>query len=99
MNKSEVIASVAARADLTQRQAQQCIDALLELICDEVAGDREVKLTGYLKISAVDRKARTGRNIRTGAKVPIPARRGVRIEAGTKLKAAALNGTDAKAPT
>ena len=89
MNKRDVVGAVALRAGVSQADAAKCIDALLELACDEVARGGEVNLTGYLKISTVQRAARMGRNPQTGESVPVPASTGVKIQPGTRLKSAA----------
>ena len=89
MNKRDVVGAVALRAGVSQADAGKCIDALLELACDEVATGGEINLTGYLKISTVQRAARTGRNPRTGESVPVPASIGVKIQPGARLKSAA----------
>ncbi len=89
MNKREVVAAVALRAGLSQADAAKCIDALFELACDELAAGGDINLTGYMKISTVQRAARSGRNPRTGEAVDVPASTGVKIQAGARLKAAA----------
>lgn len=89
MNKAEVVGAIAERAGVTQSDAGKCLDALLELMCDEVSGGREVNLTGYMKVSTVQRSARTGRNPQTGETVQIAASTGVKIQPGARLKAAA----------
>ena len=89
MNKADVIVAVAERAGVSQYDARRCVDALLGLLCDQVAEGGEVNLTGYMKIAPVKRQPRTGRNLRTGETVAVPARTGVKIQAGSKLKAAA----------
>lgn len=88
MNKTEVIGAVAERAGISQSDAAKSLDALLELICDELAAGSELNLTGYMKISTVQRSARTGRNPQTGEAVDIPASTGVKIQPGARLKAA-----------
>ena len=89
MNKRDVVAAVALRAGMSQADAAKCIDALLELACDQVAAGSGINLTGYLKISTVQRAARTGRNPQTGESVTVPASTGVKVQPGTRLKAAA----------
>ena len=89
MNKSDVVGAVALRAGVSQADAAKCIDALLELACDQVANGGEVNLTGYMKISTVQRAARMARNPQTGESVSVPASTGVKIQAGARLKAAA----------
>lgn len=89
MNKRDVVGAVALRAGMSQGDAARCIDALLELACDTVAAGGEINLTGYMKISTVQRAARTGRNPQTGEAVDVPASTGVKIQPGARLKAAA----------
>lgn len=89
MNKRDVVGAVALRAGMSQADASRCIDALLELVCDTVAAGGEINLTGYLKISTVQRPARMGRNPQTGESVSIPASTGVKAQPGARLKAAA----------
>lgn len=89
MNKRDVVGAVALRAGMAQADAARCIDALLELACDTVAAGGEINLTGYMKISTVQRAARMGRNPQTGESVAVPASTGVKIQPGARLKAAA----------
>ena len=89
MNRADVVVAVADRAGVSQQEARRCLDALMELVCEQVAAGGEVNLTGYMKISTVTRKARSGRNLHTGETIQVPARRGVKLQAGSKLKAAA----------
>ncbi|MDE0160954.1 MAG: HU family DNA-binding protein [Acidimicrobiaceae bacterium] len=89
MNKRDVVAAVALRAGVSQTDAAKCIDGLMELACDELAAGGEVNLTGYMRISTVQRAARTARNPQTGEAVPVPASTGVKIQPGARLKAAA----------
>ena len=89
MNKRDVVGAVALRAGVSQADAAKCIDALLELACDQVAARGELNLSGYMKISTVQRAARMGRNPQTGESVPVPASTGVKIQPGARLKSAA----------
>ena len=89
MNKRDVVGAVALRAGFSQADAAKCIDALCDLACDQVAAGGEINLTGYMKISTVQRAARTGRNPQTGESVDVPASTGVKIQPGARLKSAA----------
>ena len=89
MNKRDVVGAVSLRAGVSQADAAKCIDALLELACDQVAAGGELNLSGYMKISTVQRAARMGRNPQTGESVPIQASTGVKIQPGARLKSAA----------
>ena len=88
MNKSELVAEIASKAGVTQADAGSCIDALVETIANEVRSGGEVNIPGYMKFSRKDTKERMGRNPRTGEARLIPAGTAVKIQAGSKLKAA-----------
>jgi len=89
MNKGDLVVEMAARSGVTQRDARQCLDAFLAIVCEQVADGGDVNVTGYMKFSRVERKARMGRNPRTGEPVSVPATKSVKIQPGAKLKAAA----------
>ena len=89
MNKKDLVVAIAERVGLPQSSATACLDAFLDVICEQVGNGGEVNLTGYMKFSQVERKARTARNPRTGEPVDVPATKAVKIQAGSKLKAAA----------
>ena len=91
MKKSELVNAMALRAGVSQADAERCLGAFLDTVCSEISGGGEVNVPGYMKISPVERAARTGRNPRTGEPVAVPASRGVKIQAGSKLKEAAKN--------
>jgi DNA-binding protein HU-beta len=88
MNKSDLVAAMASKADVTQAQAGACVDAMMEIISSEVGGGGEVNIPGYVKFSRKDTKERMGRNPRTGEARLIPAGTAVKIAPGSKLKAA-----------
>ena len=88
MTKSELVAAIAARAGTTQSAAGECVDALFEIVAAEVRRGGDVSVPGYIKFSRKDTKARVGRNPQTGATIQVPAGTAVKIQAGSKLKAA-----------
>lgn len=88
MNKSELVAAMASKADVTQAQAGACVDAMMDIIAGEVSTGGEVNIPGYVKFSRKDTKERMGRNPRTGEARLIPAGTAVKIAPGSKLKAA-----------
>ncbi|MFG1910630.1 HU family DNA-binding protein [Kribbella sp. NPDC048928] len=89
MNRSELIAGVAAKAGIPQNQAEKVIDALGDVVTEAVQRGEKVSLTGLLSIERVLRAPRTGRNPRTGEPLAIPAGYSVRLSCGSRLKAAA----------
>lgn len=86
MNKSEIIAIVADQANLNKRQAETCIDAFLECICDGLASGEKVVISGFGTFEVRDRIARSGRNPRTGEEIVIPGQKTPAFKAGKLLK-------------
>ena len=88
MNKSELVAEIAAKAGVTQSDAGSCVDAMMGIVSSQVRSGGEVNIPGYVKFSRKDTKERMGRNPRTGEARLIPAGTAVKIAPGSKLKAA-----------
>jgi DNA-binding protein HU-beta len=87
--KSEVVEQIAARTDLSRREAAQAVDAVLETITESLAAGEEVTFTGFGKFSTQRRAARQGVNPRNPSeKVQIPAATVPRFSAGSRLKQA-----------
>ncbi|MDJ0664009.1 MAG: HU family DNA-binding protein [Acidimicrobiia bacterium] len=72
MNKADLVDEVAARTGQTKVAIAATIEATMDAIVEAVAGDRSVTLSGFGTFEPKKRKARTGRNPRTGVAVPIP---------------------------
>lgn len=86
MNKTELIASVAEKAELSKKDAEKAVTALLESVTETLkAGDR-IALTGFGTFEVKERAARTGKNPRTGEPVQIAAARVPVFKAGKVLK-------------
>jgi DNA-binding protein HU-beta len=86
VNKTELVDQIAAKADLSRREAESAVDAALKTIEGELARGGEITLTGFGKFHVADRGARTGRNPQTGQPIQIKASRVPRFSAGAKLK-------------
>lgn len=86
MNKAELVEKVAKKTDLTKVQSEQVIDAALEVISRAVSKGDEVKLVGFGTFSRAVRKARTGRNPKTGTKVEIPAAKVPKFKPGKDFR-------------
>ena len=90
MNKSELIAAIAADTRLAKHNVDIVLDSLAKVVTDHLAGadphvDAEVTLPGLGKLKTTTRAARTGRNPATGAPVEIPERVAARFAAGKAL--------------
>jgi DNA-binding protein HU-beta len=88
VTKSQLIEAVAARTDLTRRQAADAVDAVLETMEDVLSRGGEVALAGFGKFSVAERAARSGQHPRTGETMDIPASRVPKFTAGSNLKQA-----------
>ncbi len=88
LNKGDLVAAIAAEAGLTQKDAGAALDALFAVVSKAVAKGTKVAIPGWVSFEQTARAAREGRNPATGATIKIPASKGVKISAGSKLKAA-----------
>ena len=95
MNRRELTAALAGRSGLAEEQAEAFLAALGDLLAEAVAGGDGLRIPGLLSVERVHRPARTGRYPRTGEALRIAPAYGVRISAGTRLKAAAGSSTPA----
>ncbi len=95
MNKSEVIQEVVDTAGVAKQDVEKVIDAFFDTVRSAVGKGDRVAWPSFGAFSSTDRKARTGRNPRTGEPVPIAASRALKFSASTALKAA-LNPAPAK---
>ncbi|MEG4121907.1 HU family DNA-binding protein [Microcoleus sp. N9_B4] len=73
MNKGELVDLLATKADTTKKVANALLDALIDSITKAVADGEKVTLVGFGSFEARERKAREGRNPKTGDKMDIPA--------------------------
>ena len=86
MTKADLIESLANAVDLPKGQAERVVNAVFD---DIVAGLRKgdkVTLSGFGTFQVSERKARIGRNPKTGAAIDIPASKSVKFKAGKTLK-------------
>ncbi|WP_029088524.1 HU family DNA-binding protein [Brevibacterium album] len=88
-NRSELVAEVAEKSGLTQKQVSDVLDGVFESFTEAVAAGEKLTIPGWLAVERTERAARKGRNPQTGAEIEIPAGYSVKLSAGSKLKAAA----------
>lgn len=86
MNKTELISAVAEKAGLTKKDVEKTVVALLETVKEEVAAGGKVQLIGFGTFEARSRKARTGKNPRTGEALKIKAATVPAFKAGKAFK-------------
>lgn len=88
MNKQELIESIADKSHTTRSDSKKMLEAFIETVTETLAKGESVQLVGFGSFKTSERKARSGRNPRTGETVEIPAKRVPSFTAGNTLKEA-----------
>ena len=86
VNRTELVAQIAERADLTKAKADEALAAFQAVLVESLAKGEAVKVTGLLSVERVERAARTGRNPRSKETIEIPASQTPVFKAGKALK-------------
>lgn len=90
MNKSELVQNLANKARLSRADAQRAVDAMFDtndgIISKALKKGDRVQITGFGTFETRKRKARTGRNPRTGKEIKIAATTSPSFRAGKGLK-------------
>ncbi|MEB3340370.1 HU family DNA-binding protein [Okeania sp.] len=86
MNKGELVDAIAKKAEVTKKQADAVLSAALEAIMEAVAEGDKVTLVGFGSFESRERKAREGRNPKTGDKMEIPETTVPAFSAGKSFK-------------
>ena len=86
MNKTELIAAVAAKCALSKKDAEKAVNATFETITETLAKKEKIQLVGFGGFETKKRDARTGRNPQTNAIIKIPATTIPVFKAGKALK-------------
>lgn len=73
MNKTELIAAVAAKTELSKKDADRAVNATLEAITESLVKGDKVNVSGFGIFEVKHREARTGRNPATKETIQIPA--------------------------
>lgn len=86
MNKTELVAAVAAKAELSKKDAEAAVNAVFDSVKDALAEGDKVSLIGFGTFSVKTRAARTGLNPRTKETIEIPESKVPAFKAGSVLK-------------
>ena len=86
MNKTELVAAVAAKAELSKKDAEAAVAAVFDSVKDALADGDKVALVGFGTFEVKTRAARTGKNPRTGEVINIPEAKVPSFKAGSALK-------------
>lgn len=88
MNKTELIAKVAGKSELSKKDAEKAVAAILDTIVSAVAEGDKIQLVGFGTFEQRQRNERTGVDPRTNTKITIPASKVPAFKAGSKFKEA-----------
>lgn len=86
MNKTELVAAVAAKAEFSKKDAEAAVNAVFDSVKDALAEGDKVSLIGFGTFSVKTRAARTGLNPRTKETIEIPESKVPAFKAGSALK-------------
>ena len=86
MNKTELVAAVAQKAELSKKAAEKAVAAVTAAITDALCAGDKVQLVGFGTFEVRNREARTGKNPRTGEAIQIAASKVPAFKAGKALK-------------
>jgi len=86
MNKKALVDAVTKETELKKQDVREIIDGISQVIPKVVGSGEKVSLVGFGTFYVTERKARNGRNPRTGKTINIPARKLPKFRAGKNLK-------------
>ena len=86
MNKTELIAAIAAKTGETKKSAEASVNAFVDVIIESLVEGDKVQLVGFGSFEVRKRAARKGRNPQTKEEIKIPASKAPVFKAGKALK-------------
>lgn len=86
MNKSELIAALAAKAELSKKDAEKALGAFVDVVTEALKNGDKVQLVGFGTFESKARPARKARNPRTGEEIKIKASKAASFKVGKALK-------------
>lgn len=86
MNKTELVAAIAEKAELSKKDAEKVLTAFTEVVAESLKNGDKIQLVGFGTFEVSERAERTGRNPQTGENITIPASKAPKFKAGKALK-------------
>ena len=86
MNKTELIAAVAEKAEISKKDAEKAVKAFTDVVSEELVNGGKIQLVGFGTFEVSERPAREGRNPRTGETMTIAATKTPKFKVGKELK-------------
>ena len=86
MNKTELVAAMAEKAELSKKDSEKALKAFIDVVTEELKKGEKIQLVGFGTFEVTERAAREGRNPLTGEKMQIKASKAPKFKAGKALK-------------
>lgn len=86
MTKADLIDLVGSKADIPKQKAEEIVNGVFDDIVAALKNGDKVNISGFGTFSVSERKARTGRNPKTGESIQIASSRAAKFKAGKTLK-------------
>ncbi|MCI8837789.1 MAG: HU family DNA-binding protein [Hungatella sp.] len=86
MNKTELIAAMAEKAELSKKDAEKALKAFVDVVSDELAKGEKIQVVGFGTFEVVERKEREGKKPGTDQVITIPASKSPKFRPGKALK-------------
>ncbi len=86
MNKTELVAAIAEKTELSKKDAEKALKAFTDVVAEELKKGEKIQLVGFGTFEVAERPARDGRNPLTGQAMKIPASKSPKFKAGKALK-------------
>ena len=86
MNKTELIAAVTEKAEISKKDSEKALKAFIDVVTDELKNGEKIQLVGFGTFEVSERAAREGRNPQTGKTMKIEACKAPKFKAGKALK-------------
>ena len=86
MNKTEFIAAVAEKAEISKKDSEKALKAFVDVVAEQLKAGDKVQLVGFGTFEVSERAAREARNPQTGETMTIAACKAPKFKAGKALK-------------
>ena len=86
MNKTELVAAIAEKTELSKKDSEKALKAFTEVVSDQLKKGDKIQLVGFGTFEVSKRAARTGKNPQTGKEIKIAASNAPKFKAGKALK-------------
>ena len=86
MNKTELVAAIAEKTELSKKDAEKALKAITDVVAEELKKGEKIQLVGFGTFEVAERPEREGRNPSTGKAMKIAASKSPKFKAGKALK-------------